>query len=383
MISLKYTVLLCILAPVLYGQSRFDVTMTVDSVPRQFIVVKPSGVPPSEGYPIVFMFHGTSGDGEKFYNISGWKEKGEAEKFISVFPSSLEYCVTDSGRQHRTTKWHTGELEELACPGQYLKDDVAFVRKMIDTIRAVFPIDRRRIFASGFSNGGGFVSKLAMEMSEVFAAIGASGGALNSGDSTKPTRSIPYWFTLGTNDATWLEHYTITEFPFNDTALVYLRVTLQRCLGAFGLTQDYTKTENPLVLTYQFVTPSGQDPTTEFRFSLVNGLEHQYPNGTNVPYAIANPLWDFFKSHPLSITTIEEHSAPSSFGIYPNPASDFLIIEGKGEMDVTLRTILGQSVYSTRVHGGQRIHLPRLTPGTYIAEAVSGRTISHRILRIQ
>jgi hypothetical protein len=26
--------------------------------------------------PVVFMLHGTSGGGEKFYNISGWKEVG-------------------------------------------------------------------------------------------------------------------------------------------------------------------------------------------------------------------------------------------------------------------------------------------------------------------
>ena len=28
--------------------------------------------------PVAFMFHGTGGDGEKFYNISGWKEKADA-----------------------------------------------------------------------------------------------------------------------------------------------------------------------------------------------------------------------------------------------------------------------------------------------------------------
>lgn len=80
-------------------QTRFDVTMTVESVERQFIVVRPSAPTPAGGYPVVFMFHGTSGDGERFYNISGWKEKGEREGFVTNFPSSWEHCfLNDRGK---------------------------------------------------------------------------------------------------------------------------------------------------------------------------------------------------------------------------------------------------------------------------------------------
>lgn len=69
----------------IFAQIRRDFTVNFEGVNREFIVVRPSGVVPAGGYPVVFMLHGTSGDGEKFYQGSGWKEKGEAEKFIRFF----------------------------------------------------------------------------------------------------------------------------------------------------------------------------------------------------------------------------------------------------------------------------------------------------------
>ncbi|MCE7933384.1 MAG: hypothetical protein DYG96_02200, partial [Chlorobi bacterium CHB2] len=157
----------------LSSQTRYDINMMVDAVKREVIIAVPSGTPPAGGYPVVFMFHGTSGDGEKFFNISGWKEKGEAEKFISVFPSALKYCFTEDGEQKTTTRWNCGELVEDACPGQNLKNDVTFVRAIVDSLKSRFPVNPRKFYVSGFSNGACFAFKLAVEMSDVFAAIAA------------------------------------------------------------------------------------------------------------------------------------------------------------------------------------------------------------------
>lgn len=161
------------------AQTRINTTMIVDSVQREFIISKPSGTVPSGGYLLVFMFHSSGGDGEKFYDASGCKEKGEAEKFVTVFPSSLEYFFyNDSSKLVKTTKWKNGEALSELGPGQYMKDDIHFVRVMLDTIQKTLPIDQKRIYASGFSNGVGFVSKLAVDMSDIFAAISCAGDSL-------------------------------------------------------------------------------------------------------------------------------------------------------------------------------------------------------------
>jgi len=356
------------------AQTRIDAVVNVDSANREFIVAIPTTSPPPGGYPLVFMFHGTAQDGETFYNESQWKEQGESENFIAVFPTALRYCLFENGQQRTTTKWHTGEVDDSACPGQTLRDDNHFVRVMIDSIAARYPIDRARIFASGFSNGASYVSKLAIEMSDVFAAVAVSGGSFHNRDSAKPVRNIPYWMVLGTLDDKWLEHYNgLVEFPFNDSCLAYLRQSLQRGLGVFGLDTLYDKDSLGRTLTYTFSTPATSEPTEVYRFTLINNMFHVYPNGSNVPFVAANVFWEFFKGAAGPSSVPDERRSADEILLYPNPTSDYLTIAGEGEMTLTIRTILGDDVFRAAVSGGRRIDISQLPRGVYVADIGDGR----------
>jgi len=361
------------------SQTRYDAKMIVDSVQREFIVSIPSGPVPSGGYPLVFMFHGTSQDGEKFYSDSQWKEKGEAEKILTIFPTALQYCVIEDGKQRTTTKWHNGELEEMACPGQYLKDDVHFVRRMLDSVKSRYPVNPRRIYASGFSNGAGFTSRLAMQMSDVFSAIGICGGTLSDKDSINPPRNMPVWFVLGTKDDKWLANFQplgITEFPFNDSTLYILSSAINRFLVCENLLQTFNKTQQGRLLNYVFNKPASTETTYEFRFTLVNDMFHVYPDGSNVPFVAANFFWDFFNQYQMPVSVGKLPASPEELFIYPNPAKDFITISGEGEVTFTLRNMLGQKVFSTRAQRGDRIQLPQLRSGVYTSEIVSGKSVS-------
>jgi polyhydroxybutyrate depolymerase len=374
---MKHTIIIVMLAMVsmtAVAQMRYNAKMTVDSVEREFIVVRPSGPVPAGGYPMVFMFHGTSGDGEKFYDISGWKEKGEQEKIVTVFPSALRYCfLDDSGKPGMTTKWNDGESQEVKCPEVTLKDDIKFVRAMIDTITGFLPIDHSRIYASGFSNGGGFVSKLAMDMSETFAAIAAVAGPLHSADSLSPRRPIPFAFAVGTLDDRFYVPYG-AELPFNDSTLFILGKIIRRYLGVFNLAQAFTKDSTALSLTYLFNTPATVGvPSTQFSFSLLDNMTHEYPNGSNYPVTAANAFWQFFIRYTTPLTVDVAGSSNEQVTLYPNPASSFLVVKGDGEFTLTLRTVLGEEVFTTTGAGGQRITLPGLASGLYIADISTGR----------
>lgn len=68
---------------------------------REYFVHVPAGYKGSAQTPVVFMLHGTNGNGEDFYTDSGWKEVGEAENIITVFPSSWKYCIVEDGQQNQ------------------------------------------------------------------------------------------------------------------------------------------------------------------------------------------------------------------------------------------------------------------------------------------
>ena len=60
--------------------------------------------------PVVFMYHGSGGDGEQFLRISGWREQADATGLVAVFPTGVRYRDLDTGRL--ATKWNDGHLDQ-------------------------------------------------------------------------------------------------------------------------------------------------------------------------------------------------------------------------------------------------------------------------------
>lgn len=123
-----------------YAQQRIDATTFINEELREFVIFRPSGNIPSGGYPLVFMLHGSNQSGPQFYNISGWKEVAEKEKFLVVFPTASIYCTTEGVQ----TKWSHGNTLSILCPGDTLRDDIPFFYKMLDTISAIIPINTKK-----------------------------------------------------------------------------------------------------------------------------------------------------------------------------------------------------------------------------------------------
>lgn len=58
------------------GKQHF--TIVTDGINREYYVHVPARYDAKNPTPAVFMLHGSGGNGEKFYNISGWKEERKA-----------------------------------------------------------------------------------------------------------------------------------------------------------------------------------------------------------------------------------------------------------------------------------------------------------------
>ena len=168
----------------------------------------------------------------------------------------------------------------------------------------------------------------------------------------------------------------------NDSTLMYLQPLTNRYLGALDLGPQYTTQKSAQTITWTFRTPASAEPTTEFRITLIRGLTHQYPNGTNLPLALCDPLWAFFSQYSLPVTSVENPPSPAMVRIYPNPASDFIRIEGQGDMVIRLRNMLGQVVHAAYITDGGTIRLPQLATGVYFAEVRSERAVSHQLVHI-
>jgi polyhydroxybutyrate depolymerase len=312
----------------LNGQTKYDVKVPIDGKMREFIVSVPTKTPPQAGYPLVIMLHGSSGDKNVFYNSKGWKELGQKENFVTVFPSSLNWCSMEAGNQRYINRFVCGSLMDSICPSELPKliSDVSFCKKMVELISDTLPINSSKVFISGFSNGSCMTHKVAMEAGDVFQAAGGSGGSFHQLDSITPVRRIPLWFMVGTKDDRYLTDRYPVELPFNDSILNYLYRPLNRSLVCQGLTQKYTKLETSFSITYQFTECRPGENCTPYRFTLNKGLTHIYPNGNNYPVDAPNLFWDFFNNPPEVTTTSDtrESIIEASTTISPNPVQDYV-----------------------------------------------------------
>ncbi len=152
---------------------------------RIYIAHVPASVEPGVPVPLVLDFHGSGDSAERQASWSGWREKADQEGFIAVYPEGVG------------NTWNVG-----SCCGRALSenvDDVAFTKALIAEISEAACIDPKRVYATGMSNGAGFVHRLACEAADVIAAVAAASADLVT-DPCTPARPISELSVRGLDD---------------------------------------------------------------------------------------------------------------------------------------------------------------------------------------
>ena len=269
-------------------------TVELDGVDRRYVVYVPQDLPGRA--PVVMMFHGSSGTGEQFLRTSGWREQADREGLIAVFPTGLRYRVLDSGR--RVTKWNDYELatevDLSELPPGYPEgspmpaNDVGFVDLMMEDLGAELPIDRRRVYASGFSNGANFAARIAADRADRIAAAAHSGGGLTE---VRP-RSVPTYVTVGTRDDRILEGTGLAELPLNPVDILtspVVRPFIDLHLETLGLDPDLFGA----VAQPRSTRLSWPATGSVLRFGMIGGMGHKWPD------QLVPEFWSFLRAHSL------------------------------------------------------------------------------------
>jgi len=167
---------------------------------REYLLHLPSGYKASNSYPLVVALHGF-GDHPRFIEqYSGLSRLADEKKFIVVYPY---------GSQHKTTQkfsWNGG-----SCCGEAFNkkiDDVLFINNLTDYLTQKYNINSKKIYLTGFSNGGLLTYRIASEAPDKFAAFavisGSIGGKIKKDDPyytlPNPQKSVPILIMHGVND---------------------------------------------------------------------------------------------------------------------------------------------------------------------------------------
>jgi polyhydroxybutyrate depolymerase len=133
-------------------------TQTIDSgaTSRTVHLYRPAGL--TSPAPLVVMLHGGYGSGTQAETAYRWDAEADRGHFLVAFPDG------------DNASWNGGG----SCCGQAATknvDDVAFLTKVVATIRGELAVDPNRIYVSGMSNGGVMAYRMACE-TNLFAAVG-------------------------------------------------------------------------------------------------------------------------------------------------------------------------------------------------------------------
>src|SRR5690606_15726089 len=213
-------------------------------------------------------------------------------------------------------------------------NDFAYLLAIIDSVDARHGIDRNKVYASGFSQGGFLSFQLGCRYADRFAAIAPVSGLLNG--ACAPKRPVPMIFTFGTN-----EGFDVNGFIESGEKWV----ELNGCTGSPTVARPYPAGNPNSVVTRTTHTSCMQG--AEVVVQSVQGGGHEWPMNTQTKVNNSEEIWAFFKKFSLSPST----ALPGK----PLPAMRKSLSASYSEGAVRLRGTYGQVTVRVLDYSGKLV----------------------------
>lgn len=282
--------------------------------------------------PLLIFLHGAGGSanqGMRQTNLTGLSDHAG---FIAAFPEGL-------GPEGGQT-WNAWGCCGYARDAKV--DDVGYLAALIQRLKADLPVDQRRVYLVGFSNGGMLAHRFALERPGVAAAIAVVSGGMPCELPGEPVRSNsrPNLRADARNDVRGVlvihgdqdrvARFGALEAPTGNVCEdAPARVQVQHWVRRLGLNSEAQVQDSPAsparVEVYgperqggagkpiaEGQAPNaraGDDRTPEVRFVVVKGGGHAWPGGARVTYRYCDMpapapdasllVWDFLSRHSL------------------------------------------------------------------------------------
>ncbi len=154
--------------------------IVVDGQTRYYRLHIPPSLNSSDSVPLLLALHQFSDTAKGMEKLTRFNELADKEKFIVAYPQG---------------KWRVWKTDPLP------NEDTRFLEVLIDELLSRYPIDPKRIFATGASAGGMMIQAFAC-YSDRFAGIAPVMGSMTRGyaEVRNPKKPIPVLIMHGTAD---------------------------------------------------------------------------------------------------------------------------------------------------------------------------------------
>jgi polyhydroxybutyrate depolymerase len=283
--------------------SLAETLRTPDGRDRTYHVYAASSVASGQSgprVPLLVALHGGTGWGTQFERTSGFDGIAEANGFVVVYPDGVGVGPNQANRT-----WNSG-----ACCGVAQRedvDDVTFVRMLIERLRSQYPIDSKRVFAAGHSNGGMQAYRLACELADQIVAVGVQSSSLEF-DGCRPAKPVSLLHIHGTADQNVPIRGGIGAQAISGVSFHPPIDGIKTFAGLDGCPPTPSQSTDPENADVSIQTWGPCDDGTEVRFMTVAGAPHAWMGSHaviqrpgNAPYAKLDSsavIWRFLIAHP-------------------------------------------------------------------------------------
>ena len=154
--------------------------LTVDGVVRTALVYAPNAAAGGQPLPLVFVFHGHGSTSVQA--LGGFGLHRRWPEAISVYPQGLAIpSITDPAGVRAGWQHTVGEAGDR---------DLRFFDALLARLKQDYPVNAKRVYATGHSNGGGFTYLLWKTRPEVFAAVAPCSAAVKFAPELTPKPAL-------------------------------------------------------------------------------------------------------------------------------------------------------------------------------------------------
>ena len=272
----------------------YSQTLTSGGLQRSYMLHVPLRYDGSKALPLVFVLHGYGGQAEGMAGSTGLSLKADQEGFFVAY---LQGTLGSEGK----SSWNTGIVSNDATV-----DDVRFVRDVARELEGKLKVDTRRIYATGFSQGGSMTHRLAAQLPDLLAGVATVESTVGMSEDQgitfkmipKPKAPIamliihgmqditcPYDGGQGTNPDQWARSVA-------DTVAFWTQA--DGCTAA----PEITTSSDHNVITEDH---AGCSVGTEVELVTIVSGKHQWPTAQNDAHFVgSDAVWDFFSRHALA-----------------------------------------------------------------------------------
>jgi polyhydroxybutyrate depolymerase len=277
-------------------------TITVDQTERRYRLHGPPSL--KAPTPLVVVLHGGGGSAESAIAQTGFDAEADRHGFITAYPEGTDRArplLNALGKPGLNT-WNAG-----ACCGTAVEqgsDDVGFIRAMVGEIATRHPLDPKRIYATGISNGGMMAYRLACEASNLVAAIGAVSAVIVVAPC-EPRFPVSVLHIHGTAD----QNVPIAGGVGSKSIVKYPYPPVERSIAFWAARDDCGK--DPIVSHPAPDVTLRSYPRCTLGLAVdcyvIEGGSHAWPGGRRLAkfldapsnaIAATPPIWRFFAAHP-------------------------------------------------------------------------------------